>query len=214
MADFLRLVKGFCGGPTDRRRERVDLVAGAGVDVTRAALRALGLAAVTGGGSSIPEVQRLLAVLVASKPNGKIAEIGTAFGDGAKAILAALGPDATFVTVEPAADRYSQAAAALEGTRAELLNAGWEDVLPDRGSFDLIFFDGGARSDTLDLAIGLLAPGGILLKDDLTPGEDGLAPGAGLRDDALRQAFLADERLAGVELLATTNMAVIIATRR
>jgi predicted O-methyltransferase YrrM len=168
---------------------------------------------VTGGGSSIPEVQRLLGVLVASKPNGKIAEIGTAFGEGAKAILDALGPDATFVTVEPDVDRYAQAAAVLEGTRAEVLNAGWEDVLPERGPFDLIFFDGGTRGDTLDLAIGLLAPGGILVKDDLTPGEDGLAQ-APVGHDALRQAFLEDERLVGVELLATTNMAVIVATRR
>jgi predicted O-methyltransferase YrrM len=169
---------------------------------------------VTGGGSSIREVQRLLGVLVASKPSGRIAEIGTAFGEGSKAILDALGPEATFVTVEPDTDRYTQAAAMLEGTRAELFNAGWEEVLPERGPFDLIFFDGGTRSDTLDLAIDLLAPGGILLKDDLTPGEDGLAPGAGVRDDALRKAFLEDERLVGVELLATTDMAVIIATRR
>jgi predicted O-methyltransferase YrrM len=36
-------------------------------------------------------------------------------------------------------------------------------VLPDRGPFDLIFFDGGSRGDTLALAISLLAPGGVLV---------------------------------------------------
>ncbi len=55
----------------------------------------------TRGGSSISEVQRLLSALVASKPGGRIAESGKAFGAGAKAIAAALAPGATFVTVEP-----------------------------------------------------------------------------------------------------------------
>jgi predicted O-methyltransferase YrrM len=160
---------------------------------------------VTGGGSSIPEVQRLLAALVASKPSGRIAEIGTAFGEGARAIAAALGPEATFVTVEPDADRYAQAREALAGTRAELVHGRWEDVLPARGPFDLVFFDGGTRGDSIALAVSLLAPGGIFVKDDLTPGVAG---------DPLREALLDDERLVGVEILATPTMAAILAVRR
>jgi predicted O-methyltransferase YrrM len=162
---------------------------------------------VTGGGSSIPEVQRLLATLVASKPTGRIAEIGTAFGAGARAVLDALGPEASFVTVEPDLARYEQAREALAGTRAELLEARWEDVLPQRGPFDLLFFDGGTRGSTLALAVSLLAPGGILLKDDLTPG-------APIEGDAVREALLADDRLTAVELLATPTMAAIVAARR
>lgn len=161
----------------------------------------------TDGGSSIPEVQALLAALTASKPDGRIAELGTAFGEGARAIVQSLGPEATFVTVEPDAERFAHSRQVLEGTRAELLNADWQDVLPDRGPFDLIFFDGGTRAETLDLAIGLLAPGGVLVKDDLTPG-------APIDDDAVREAFLRDPRLTSVELLARADMAVIIATRR
>jgi hypothetical protein len=98
---------------------------------------------VTAGGSSIPEVQRLAAALVAAKPTGRIAEIGTAFGAGASAMAAALAPDASFITVEPDEERYRQAREALAGSRAELVNARWEDVLLERGPFDLIFFDGG-----------------------------------------------------------------------
>ena len=64
----------------------------------------------TAGSYSVPEVQRLLATLVASKPGGRIAEIGTSYGDGAQAIVAALGPDATFVTVEVEPYRAAQAA--------------------------------------------------------------------------------------------------------
>jgi len=162
---------------------------------------------VTDGGSSIPEVQRLVARLVASKPRGRIAELGTAFGAGAKAIIEVLPPAATFVTAEPDLERYELAAAALAGTRAEVIHGRWEDVVPPYGPFDVIFFDAGTRGDTLQLAIGLLAPGGILIKDDLIPGADG-------GSDDVREAFLDDERLVGVEILSTPAAAAIIAVRR
>ena len=71
----------------------------------------------TDGGSSIPEVQQLLAVLTASKPDGRSAEIGTAFGEGAKAIAASIRPGATFITVEPDPERYAAASRGLAGTR-------------------------------------------------------------------------------------------------
>ena len=161
----------------------------------------------TDGGSSIPEVQRLLAVLVATKPTGRIAELGTAFGAGARAIVDALPPGATFVTVERDAERYAEAREALAGTPAEVVHGLWEDVLPERGPFDLIFFDGGSRGATLELGISLLAPGGILVKDDLTPG----GPIAG---DPVREAFLLDEGLIAVELLTTPATAAIVAVRR
>jgi predicted O-methyltransferase YrrM len=162
---------------------------------------------VTAGGSSIPEVRRLLAALVASKPSGRIAEIGTAFGEGARAIADAMGPEATFVTVEPDPERYAHARRALAGTRAQLVNGRWEELLPARGPFDVVFFDGGTRGDTIELAISLLAPGGVLVKDDLMPG----APTAG---DLVREALLGDERLIGVEVLVTPAMSAILAVRR
>jgi predicted O-methyltransferase YrrM len=162
---------------------------------------------VTGGGSSIPAVQNLLAALVASKPGGRIAEIGTAFGEGARAMLDALPADATFVTCEPDQERYALAREALKGTRAELLNADWQDVLPGRAPFDLVFFDGGTRGTTLAQVVDLLAPGGLLVKDDLTPGR-------AVNGDPVREAFLRDERLVGVEILTTPGAAAIVASRK
>jgi predicted O-methyltransferase YrrM len=159
----------------------------------------------TAGGSSIPEVQRLLAALVAAKPGGRVAEIGTAFGEGAVAIAGALPADATFVTVEPDGERFAVARDALAGTRAEIVHARWQDVLPARGPFDLIFFDGGTRGESIELAISLLAPGGVLVKDDLTPG-------APVEGDVVREALLLDERL--VEFVVAEGMAAIVATRR
>lgn len=163
----------------------------------------------TQGGSSIFEVRRLLATLVASKPGGRIAEIGTAFGDGALAIAAALSPDASFMTVEPDLERFSYARDALAGTGAEVINARWQDVLPSRAPFDLVFLDGGGPGEIVDavpVLIDLLAPGGMLVKDDLTPG-------VAVADDPLRVALLQEPRLTSAELPISEAMAVIIATR-
>jgi predicted O-methyltransferase YrrM len=159
---------------------------------------------VTAGAYSIAEVQRLVATLVASKPNGRIAEIGTSYGDGAAAIAAALGPGATFVTVEVDAVRAAQARERLAGTAAEVLEGDWRDVLPERGPFDLVFADGGVAYDRV---ADLLAPGGILVKDDLTPGR-------AVDGDAAREALLLDDRLEATELLVTPEMACIVAVRR
>ena len=164
----------------------------------------------TRGGSSIPEVQGLLAALVASKPGGKVAEIGTAFGEGAKAILSALPLDATFVTVEPDAARYARARDALAGTRAGTIHARWQETLPGSAPFDLIFFDGGTSeeiAEAIDEVVDLLSVGGILVKDDLSPGIP-------IDADPVRMALFNHPDLAAVELLVTTEMAVVIATRR
>jgi len=149
-------------------------------------------------------VQRLVATLVASKPGGRIAEIGTSYGEGARAIVAALPAGATFVTVELDAERAAQATHALAGSPAEVVQGDWLDVLPERAPFDLVFADGGVAYDRV---ADLLAPGGILVKDDLTPGR----PVAG---DPTREALLADPRLEATEVLVTPEMAVIVAVRR
>jgi len=159
---------------------------------------------VTAGAYSIPEVQRLVATLVASKPGGRIAEIGTSYGDGARAIVAALPAGATFVTVELDPDRAAQAREALAGTQAEVLEGDWREHLPQRAPFDAVFADGGVGYDEV---VDLLAPGGIVVKDDLTPGRP-------IEGDATREALLLDPRLEATEILVTPQMACIVAVRR
>lgn len=158
----------------------------------------------TAGSYSIPEVQRLVATLVASKPGGRVAELGTSYGKGAKAILAALPPTTSFVTVEIDPGRAAQAREALAGTEAEVLEGDWRDALAGRGPFDVVFADGGIGYEHV---IDLLAPGGILIKDDLTPGRP-------IEGDATREALLLDPRVEAVEILVTPAMACIVAVRR
>jgi predicted O-methyltransferase YrrM len=158
----------------------------------------------TAGAYSIPEVQRLVATLVASKPGGRVAEIGTSYGDGAVAIAAALPAGASFVTVELEPERAATARERLAGTAAEVLEGDWRDVLPPRGPFDLVFADGGVAYDRV---ADLLAPGGILVKDDLTPG-------GATQGDPTREALLRDPRLEATEVLVTPAMSCIVAVRR
>ncbi len=153
-------------------------------------------------------MQRLLATLVAAKPGGRIVEVGTAFGEGAAAMAASLAGGATLLTVEPDPERAAAARERLAGLPVELVEGRWQDVLPGRGPFDLIFFDGGARDgDSYDLIIELLAPGGMLVKDDMTPGRP-------VEGDPIREFMLRDPRLVGVEILTTPAAAAIIAVRR
>lgn len=160
----------------------------------------------TDGGTSLAEVRRMLACLVASKPNGRIAEVGTAFGVGTRAMAQALSADATLVSVEPDGERLDEARRALVGSRVELVHGRWEEVLPERAPFDLIFFDGGVSEPGLRQMIELLAPGGILVKDDMTPGRP-------IEGDSVREALLLDARLQSVELLTTPESSAILATR-
>src|SRR5205085_7300176 len=124
-------------------------------------------ARLTAGGSSIPEVQRLLAVLAAGK---RVAEIGTAFGLGAEA-LASTAREVVTVELDP--ERAREARARLAGrTNVELLVGDWAELLPPRGPFELLFMDGGGYKLDLDAGarmLELVAPGGLAVADDMTP---------------------------------------------
>jgi predicted O-methyltransferase YrrM len=121
----------------------------------------------TGGGSSLPEVQRLLAVLAAGR---RCAETGTAFGEGAAAIASTA---ASLVTVESDPERAEIARARLDGTaNVELLAGDWRELLPAHAPFEFLFFDAGRLEESPDV-FDLLGPGGVFVKDDLTPGTRG-----------------------------------------
>ena len=156
----------------------------------------------TAGGSSIPAVQGLLRVLAAGR---RVAELGTAFGDGAAAMA---GTARQVVTVELDPERAEVARERLAGLpNVELVVGDWLEVLPPRGPFELVFADGGLRaSGVWEAALGLVEQGGLILKDDLTPGR-------AVDGDPVREFLLGDPRLAAVEILTTPSTAAILATR-
>jgi predicted O-methyltransferase YrrM len=112
------------------------------------------------------------------------------------------------VTVELDAER-AEAAAELfrEDERVTVLHGDWHQLLPGEAPFDLLFLDSGKTRPDLDgeQVIGLLAPRGLVVMDDLGPGRPGV--------DAVRAFWLEHPRLAAVELAVSPAEAVILAVR-
>jgi len=154
------------------------------------------------GGSSIPEVQALLRALAAGR---HAAEIGTAFGEGARAIAETA---ADLVTVELDPVRAESARIALAGSSNITLVVGdWREVLPPRAPFDFVFVDGGGQETKTDPAVlDLGRQGTIFVLDDLTPGHAG--------PDPVRDLWLGDDRVASAEFLTTPGSAAIVAVLR
>jgi len=154
---------------------------------------------VTGGGSSIPEVRALLRVLAAGRD---VLELGTAFGEAAAAMAETAR---SVVTIELDPDRAAAARTRLAGlANVELLEGDAWTTLDGRGPFGLVFADAGGYD--WETVLALAAPGGLIVKDDLTPG--GATDG-----DPVREFLLRDPRLAAAEILAAPGMSVIVAVR-
>jgi predicted O-methyltransferase YrrM len=172
--------------------------------------------------SSIREVGRLLATLAASRPDGRLAEIGTGTGVGAAWIVSALGPDASFVTAEADDDRAPACAELFSEFRnVRVLHGDWHEVMPPEAPFDLLFFDGGGwkrsappqmRAES-ERALELVAPGGVVAMDNLTP--EHLWPEDGPKwPEALREFWLANDALMATEVMTTPDSSAIVAVKR
>lgn len=158
----------------------------------------------THGGSSIREVQQLLSVLAAGR---RVAEAGTAFGEGAEAMARTAR---SVVTVELDPKRAGIAAKRLGPcTNVELLVGDWRELLPPRGAFELVFLDGGgfkhAPEESSDLVFHLLEPGGLLVLDDMTPGH--------VEFDPVRAWAHGHSGLRAVEVLTTASTSALLIAR-
>jgi predicted O-methyltransferase YrrM len=131
-----------------------------------------------------------------------VAELGTAFGEGAAALAETAR---SVVTVELDPERAAAARERLAGVRnVELLEGNAYEKLHGRGPFGLVFADGGLYD--WDAILALLEPGGLIVKDDLTPGRP-------IDGDPVREFLLRDPRVAAVEILTTPESAAIVATK-
>jgi len=162
------------------------------------------------GGSSIPEVGRLLHVLAGQRGRARVGEIGTGAGVGAAWIVSALPPEVSFVTVELDADLATAAAGLFaEDENVTVLAGDWHELLPPEAPFDLLFYDGGGKQRPErdgDQVVGLLAPGATIVMDDLTPGRT--------THDVVREFWLNHPEIAALEILTTPETAAIVGTRR
>jgi predicted O-methyltransferase YrrM len=151
----------------------------------------------TGGGSAIPEVHRLLQVLGAGRD---VLELGSAYGAGAAAIAETAR---TVVTIELDPERAAATRKRVLGLpNVTVLEGDWRECAS--GTYGLVFADAGAYD--WERIVSLVEPGGLIVKDDLTPGR-------AVDGDPAREFLLRDARLRAVELLTAPGHAAIVAVR-
>lgn len=158
----------------------------------------------TEGATAIPEVQALLRVLAAGRD---VVEMGAAYGETAAAMAETAR---SVVTVERDPGRVAVARERLAGLdNVQLLAGDVFEQLRGRGPYGLVFVDGGLRpvsDEKWEAILALAEPGGILVKDDMSPGRP-------IEEDEVREFLLRDPRLTATEILVAPEMAVIVAAR-
>jgi predicted O-methyltransferase YrrM len=157
--------------------------------------------------SSRPGTGSLLAVLAASKPAARIAELGTGLGAGSAWIATGMDANSKLVTVEVDPERAQFARSVLgRDSRIEMLQGSWEEILPARGPFDLVFVDSGYSSQlssesAANFLLEIAKVGGLLVLDDVTPQ---VALG-GTDPDPKRDFVYRNARVIGAELYPPAN---------
>lgn len=163
----------------------------------------------------IPEVGRLLHLLVSSRTGIRVGETGTACGVGAAWIASALEPTSTLTTVELDAERAAIAARILDANdNVRVLCGDWSSI-NQHGPFDIFFVDGGPAKTDTDDALALVGPRGLLAFDDLTPehawSEEQRREYYG--GDPVRKAWAARSDCVTVEVMVTPSASVMLVAR-
>ncbi|KRA57761.1 methyltransferase [Caulobacter sp. Root655] len=114
----------------------------------------------------------MLRLLAASKPSGRLLELGTGTGLATAWLLDGMGPGATLVSLDNDARVQAVARAALDDdSRVTFVAGDGLDYVRSQApaSFDLIFADAWpGKYDGLDETLALLRPGGLYVVDDMS----------------------------------------------
>jgi predicted O-methyltransferase YrrM len=154
----------------------------------------------------------LLQVLAASKPGGKMLELGTGTGIGTSWLLSGMNETATLVSVET--DPILQDIACKILGRDKRLRLVLQDAAAflrkqAQQSFDLVFADAmPGKFESLDDALDVVKPGGFYIIDDLLPQANWPA-GHGNKVDKLLHRLSADPRFAMLPLTWASGVAVL-----
>ena len=114
----------------------------------------------------------MLRLLAASKPSGRLLELGTGTGLATAWLLDGMGPGSTLVSLDNDARVQAVARAALgDDPRVTFVAGDGLDYVRSQApaSFDLIFADAWpGKYDGLDETLALLRPGGLYVVDDMS----------------------------------------------
>ena len=158
------------------------------------------------------ETGRLLAALAATR-TGTMAEFGTGCGVGT-AWLRSGSREGTVILSAELDERLAGAAQEIftDDPLVEVLAADWS-TLRNKGPYSLLFLDASSPEDaSVDSVVDLVERGGIVVMDDFTPC-DTWPPLTMGRVDALREAWLTDERFTAVEVMVAPDASALIATK-
>ena len=148
---------------------------------------------------SEPKVGALLATLAASKPGGRLLELGTGTGHGAAWLLSGMDAAAALVTVDTDAAVVAVARRHLGSdprVRFHVEDGAAFLARAEPSSYDLVYADAWpGKFSHLEEALALLRPGGFYVIDDLLPQPnwpDGHAPKVPALVDAIegRRGFV------------------------
>jgi predicted O-methyltransferase YrrM len=122
---------------------------------------------------SEPRTGAMLLVLAASKPGGRLLELGTGTGLSTAWLLEGMDQDARLISVDVDPETQAVASEILgSDARLEIVTADAASFLRQQASatFDLIFADAmPGKYECLDEALVLLRPGGLYVIDDMLP---------------------------------------------
>ena len=160
------------------------------------------------------ETGRLLAALAATR-DGTMAEFGTGCGVGTAWLRSGMRDGTAGIVTAELDTELAKAAMEIftDDPRVEVLAADWS-TLRDRAPFSLLFLTADTPGEvTVEKMADLVAPGGMVVIDDLTPCEQ-WPPLVHGRVDVLRQQWLTDDRFTAVEIMVAPDATVLIATKR
>ena len=164
---------------------------------------------------SEPDTGAMLRLLAASKPDGRLLELGTGTGLATAWLLAGMGRRASLVSVDsdPAVQVVAREALGDDPRVTFLIADGLDHVRAQTpASFDLIFADAWpGKYEVLDETLALLAPGGLYVVDDMVR-QPNWPEGHQPRVDALAARLKSHPDLATVALDWASGL--VIAARR
>ena len=165
----------------------------------------------------IPEGGRLLSVLAAGYPNGKIAEFGTGAGVGTAWLIHGLPETSKLFSAEKDENLISRTKALFAGYANVVIRHGdCFEVLKDEMPFDLLFLDVGIRQllkpENWDTFTEMVRVGGKIIFDDLLPLELWPPEWEDLVDPKREFAYR-NPRLIGTEIRTASSQVAVIATR-
>src|ERR1017187_7315939 len=163
--------------------------------------------------ASEPRTGALLQMLAASKPGGRLLELGTGTGIATAWLLSGMDAASTLISVDTDEQVQAVAREALcHDTRLKLLSHDGAAFLwrQPKKSFDLVFADAiPGKYEALDEALAIVKPGGYYVIDDLLP-QPNWPEGHAEKVPALIDRLAADPRFVMLPLVWSSGVVVLV----